>query len=202
MPLPREGWRDLIGTLSVKGPAGTTDPHFDTYRGTIKEWSFPNSAAHVHEAFFNFHVPHDYAPGTDMFIHVHWSQIVVDTGGAGGIPGNVKWSFDTSLSRGHGTPGGAADPFRATKTVSVVQQGSTTQYGHLLAEVQLTSTAGSTTLFEHAAIEVDGIIQVRLYRDSEDASDTLNQTPFVHSVDIHYLSLEGGTLKRVPPFYR
>ena len=35
----------------------------------------------MNEVWNEFHVPHDYVPGSDLYIHVHWSQITVDTGG-------------------------------------------------------------------------------------------------------------------------
>ena len=72
----------------------------------------------------------------------------------------------------------------------------------MLAEVPFTSHEGSTTLFEHSEFEIDGVIMLRVYRDAGDVSDTLNQSAFLHFVDIHYQSQVGGTPKRVPPFYR
>jgi len=41
-----------------------------------------------------------------MYIHTHWSQIALDTGGAGGIPGNIAFYYDISYADGHGTAGG------------------------------------------------------------------------------------------------
>jgi hypothetical protein len=193
------GWKDLNGQIETKS-AGANAAAFAVYRGT--GWAYEFDNVRLREAFIVYHVPHDYVPGTDMYVHAHWSQIVVDTGGPAGVPGNCKWSFDISHAKSFGIPGGAADAFRAPKTTSVIQQGSTTQYGHMLAEVQFTSHDGSATLFEHSEFEIDGVLMLRVYRDAGDASDTLNQSAFLHFVDIHYQSLIGGTPKRVPPFYR
>ena len=50
-------------------------------------------------------------------------------------------------------------------------------------------------------LEVDGLIIVRMYRDSSDGDDTLNVAPFVHFVDMHYQVDRFATLNRNPNFY-
>lgn len=192
------GWRDLLGQIITKG-VGASDPDWAAYRGTLSQYRF--SDGHVHEAWVNFHIPHDYVPGTDLHVHVHWSQIVVDTGGPAGVPGNVKWYFDFSYADGHGTAGGAADPFIAALTQSVVQQGSTTQFGHMIAEVAVSNDGGDATHLDRAVFEPDGVIQLRIYRDNGDAADTLDVEPFVHFTDIHYQSTNIGTKQKAPDFY-
>ena len=196
---PSFGWRDMLGQIAVK-TTGVNEPDWVVYRGTIYGYTFTNGA-HYHEAGINYHIPHDYVPGTDLHVHVHWSQKVVDTGGTAGAPGVAKWYFDITYADGHGTAGGAADPFPATITQSVTQQASTTQYGHMIAEVQFTSDGGSATTIDRNTIRVDGLILLRIYRDSSDASDTLNQDPFVHMVDVHYQSTNLGTKQKSPDFY-
>ena len=146
-------------------------------------------------------MPHDYVKGSDMFIHVHWSQIVVDTGGVAGVPGVAKWYFDISYADGHGTAGGVADPFVAPIQTFIIQQGSTTQYGHMIAEVQFTNLGGDATHFDRNKLSVDGLILVRMWRDSNDPADTLNQDPYVHFVDLHYQSTNLATKNKAPNFY-
>jgi len=194
---PTFGWHDLLGPIGVKG-IGATDPIWTVYRGSIYAYTFDTATA---ECFITFHIPHDYVPGTDMFIHMHWSQNVVDTGGTAAAPGNIEWNFDISYADGHGTPGGAADPFIAPKTVTVVQQGSTTQYGHMIAEVQFTSNGGSATTIDRNTIQVDGLLLVRVWRTKANAADTLNQAPFGHTCDIHYQSSSLPTKNKSPNFY-
>lgn len=196
---PTWGWRDITASIHLKG-VGATDPDFAVYRTngavSISQFRFTNSGTHIHEAWINFHIPHDYVPGTDIFIHAHWSQIVVDTGGTAGIPGVVEWNFDISYADGHGTAGGAADPFIAPFKVTVTQQASTTAFGHMIAEVQVTgaSLAAST-------IQVDGLLLARIWRDSTATADTLNQDPFLHFVDLHYQSTNMATKQKAPNFY-
>lgn len=194
---PTFGWHDMLGPIGVK-TTGATDPVWSLYRGSIYAYTFDTATA---EAFFVFHIPHDYVPGTDMYIHMHWSQNVVDTGGTAAAPGNVEWNFDITYADGHGTAGGAADPFPAPKTVTVVQQGSTTQYGHMIAEVQFTSNGGSATTIDRNTVVVDGLILVRAYRIKANAADTLNQAPFGHTCDIHYQSNNLATKNKAPNFY-
>lgn len=136
-----------------------------------------------------------------MHIHMHWSQIVVDSGGPLGAPGNAEWKFDITYADGHGTAGGAADPFVAPITVTVVQQASTTKYGHMIAEVQFTNNGGTGGLIDSNSIQVDGLILVRAYRIKGNAADTLNQAPFGHTCDVHYLSNSIGTKNKSPDFY-
>ena len=203
---PTFGWRDLLGAIIVKGSGGggaEANPDYVVYRGGLYAYRFGTNAPnkHDHEAFIEYHIPHDYVPGTDLFLHVHWSQTTVDTGGAAGVPGVAKWYFEVSYATGHGTPGGAADPFVAPITVSVTQQASTTQYGHMIAEVQFTNSGGTGGLLDSANIEVDGLVLVRVSRDPVDAADTLNQDTFVHFVDIHYQSTNMATKQKSPDFY-
>lgn len=194
---PSFGWRDIIGQIGVK-TAGATDPVWTLYRGAMYAYTFDTATA---EAFLVFHIPHDYVPGSDLFAHVHWSQKVVDTGGTAGVPGVAEWKFDISYADGHGTAGGAADPFIAPITVTVTQQASTTQYGHMIAEVQFTNNGGTGGLIDSNTIQVDGLLLVRLYRVKANPADTLNQAPFVHTADIHYQSTNIGTKQKAPNFY-
>lgn len=195
---PTFGWRDILGQIQTKG-VGASDPDWVVYRGSIYQYRF--SAGHLHEAWMNYHVPHDYVPGSDLYIHVHWSENIVDTGGTAGVPGNAKWYFDITYADGHGTAGGTSDPFVAPITVSVVQQASTTQYGHMIAEVQFTNNGGTGGLLNSNTVQVDGLFLVRIYRNPADVADTLNQEPFVHMVDLHYQSNNLATKNKSPNFY-
>jgi hypothetical protein len=196
---PTYGWRDLLGSIKTRNAA--TEPTFSVYNGTIYAYKFPTVPG-VKEVFLEYHLPHDYAPGTDIYIHTHWSQDTVDTGGTAGVPGVSKWYFDVIYAKGHGAAGGAArGAFSTVVTTSVAQQASTTQYGHMIAEVQLSATTPSAAQLDSDDIEVDALLLVRVYRNAADAADTLNQAPFLHFVDIHYQSTSVGTKQKAPDFY-
>ena len=155
------------------------------YQGNIRQFQFSNLV--TNEVWFEFHINHDYALGTDMYIHVHWSCNVAPTG-------NVKWSFDISYAKGHNQ---AAFPAEITTTVT--QASSGTQYQHMLAEVVFTDDGSA--LVDRDLLEPDGIILVRMWRDPADAADTLDQAPFVHFCDIHYQKARFATKNKAPNFY-
>jgi hypothetical protein len=188
---PTFGWRDLLGDVSIK-TTGANDPDYNNYAALgIYRYQFKNNI--VTEIFNDYHMPHDFVPGTEVFVHIHWSQTTVDTGGLAAAPGNAKWYFDANYSKGHDR---GAFPAGVT-TVSAVQTASGTIRKHMLAEVQL-STGGQ---IGGQDLEPDGVVTVRTYRDASDGADTLDQRPWVHHVDIHYQTTNIGTKQKAPDFY-
>lgn len=188
---PTFGWHDLQGDILIK-VVGANDPDYSDYAATgIYRHQFKNTA--MTQVFNSYHIPHDYVPGSDVFMHIHWSQTTIDTGGAAGAPGNAKWYFDANYSKGHDRGAFPA----AVVTVSVVQAASGTIRQHLIAEVQL-STSGQ---IGGQDLEPDGIVTVRSYRDAGDAADTLDQRPWVHHADVHYQSTNIPTKQKEPDFY-
>lgn len=187
------GWNDLLGTPNIK-TIGSNDPSWNVYRGTIRQYQF--SQSQMNELWFSYHMQHDYKPGSDIHLHIHWSQNTVDTGGTAGAPGNVKWYFDVTYAKGHNQAA-----FFAPITTSVVGTASGTQYQHMLNEVQLTSSTPTGSQFNSNLLEPDGVIILRAYRDASDVSDTLDQAPFVHFVDIHYQTDRVNTKNKAPNFY-
>ena len=190
---PTFGWRDILGEVKILSP-GANDPTLAVFRDNIRQFSFSNTV--VNEVFVTYHIPHDYVAGSDVYIHTHWSQNVVDTGGAAGAPGAVKWQYKVSYAKGHGQAA-----FPAAFVTSVTQTASATQYQHMLGEVQLSAAIPSATQIDSDIIEPDGIVLVRAYRDPTDAADTLNQVPFMHFVDLHYMTSNIGTKQKSPDFY-
>jgi len=189
---PTFGWRDLLGRVSIRA-VGANDPTLSVYRGTTRQFQFSNAV--MNESFIESHLPHDYVLGSDLYIHVHWSQIVVDTGGTAGAPGISKWSFEATYAKGHNQAA-----FGAPITTFVTQTASGTQYQHMIAEVQLSSSTPSASLLDSDDMEPDGIIIIRVYRDPADVADTLNQAPFLHFIDVHYQSTNMATKNKAPNF--
>lgn len=182
-----EGWRDLVGSPTINTP-GAADPNWATYRGNIKQYQFSN--VNTNELWFTYHVDHDYKPGSDMYLHVHWSQIVADASKA------VKWSFDVSYAKGHDQAA-----FSAPIATSVTQSTSAVQYQHMIAEVQLSAASPSASQLDSDNLEPDGLLLVRIYRDPSDVADTAAQAPFVHTVDLHYQTDRRSTPNKAPNFY-
>lgn len=179
---PTFGWRDLLGSVAIEETGGPNRPTFTTYRNGLKQFMFDVND-HV---FIDFHIPHDYVPGTDMFIHAHWSHASPSV-----TSGGVTWGFEMSYSKGY-----TQAPFATSVTTTASQTASTTQYMHMIAETQITGNS----LIPVASVEPDGIILSRVYLSATDMSG--GTLPFLHYVDIHYQSTGMGTKqKNGPAFY-
>lgn len=155
---PTYPWKDLIGAIELRG-TGAADPTFSAYGATtFRSYSF--SAGTEQEVFIVFHVPHDYVPSTDIFLHMHWSN-----GAATPNTGNVVWGFDYSYAKGFNQAA-----FPAFTTITVTQACPATRYQHMVAETAAITIAGLT--------EPDGLILVRAYRKAADAADTCTDAVF------------------------
>jgi hypothetical protein len=181
-------WHDLVSTMHVD-PSSPVAPTFATFRGNIKGRQFDEGE----EAYVEFHIPHDYVPGTDLYIHAHWAHnSTVVTGGT------VTFGFEITYARGWAT-----EAFSSSITVAAVDTASTTQYMHKIAETQFTGATDSSNSIDRDRIEVDGILMVRFYLDSNDitTSNASTVAPFITFVDVHYQSTNVGTKNKVPSFY-
>lgn len=183
---PDYGWHDLKGILLLHG-IGANEPVYAVYRTPVRAWEFNNVND---ELFMEFHVPHDYAPGTIMYVHVHWSHTSASV-----TSGGVTWGFNACYAKGH-NQGAFTDPSTA---FTVTQAASTTQYQHLIAETPITNSDGSSGLINVNNVEPDGIIILRTYLSANTISASAD--PFVHHVDIHYQSTNLPTKAKSPNFY-
>lgn len=182
---PDFGWHDLIGHIN----SGQGTSTFQIYRGGIKQAQFEEGQ----DAYIGFHIPHDYLPGSPLFIHAHWSHTSpVVTGGT------VTWAFETMYAKGHNQA-----QFEEPVVVSIVSQASILPYQHMIPEAACSTSGGSVTQLDTNLIETDGVIQCRLYLDSNDiiTSDSSIVKPFVHFVDIHYQSTGLPTKNKAPNFW-
>jgi hypothetical protein len=185
---PTFPWADITGEIILRG-VGATDPAFNTYRGNIRGYQFA-----VNDEVWNvFHIPHDYVPGSDLFIHCHWSHAATTVTG-----GSVTWGFDITSARGHNQ-----EAFAASVNPTVAQNASTTQYQHMIAEVQFSAGSPSATQINNSTIEPDSLVLVRTYLSANamTVSGGGVPDPFLHTVDIHYQSTGIGTKQKAPAFY-
>jgi hypothetical protein len=185
---PTFGWRDLTGLVTIRG-IGSTDPSFNVFRNNIRQQQFSVND----ECFLEFHMPHDYAPGTDIYIHPHWSHnSAVVTGGS------VTWTCESTYSKGHNQAA-----FPASVLIDCTQNASTTQYQHMVSESQASTAGGGAALLNTTNLEVDGVILVRVYLKTNaiTVSGGGVPEPFLHFVDIHYQSSNISTKAKAPNFY-
>lgn len=186
---PTYGWRDLTGDITIRG-IGATDPSFNIYRGGIRQFQFTVND----EVFVEFHQPHDWAVGTDLYLHFHWSHIATTVTG-----GSVTWGAEVTWAKGFDQAA-----FQAPVTTTIAQNASTTQYQHMIAEVQLTAASPSASQIDTDNLEVDGVFLVRGYLSANamTVSGGGVPEPFLHYIDIHYQTTNIGTkAKAGPAFY-
>ena len=190
LDVPTFGFRDLLGEVSTRN-TGATKPSFEAYNGAIFQFRFGNGDLE----YYDFHIPHDYVPATDLFIHVHWSQISTTNTG-----GTLDFKYTAAYASGYDTDAFTSTPI--TKTFTSGDAG-TAQYQHHITEVQLTATtpvAGEQ--FDSDDIEIDGVILVTMEMDANNLTDSVAVTdPFIHYVDIHYQSTNTSTKDKNAPFY-
>lgn len=178
---PKFGWHDLLGSIRIDEAAASNKPTFSVYRGSLKQYQF----ALNDRIYAEYHLPHDYVPGTDIFVHTHWSTNATSTAGS------VQWSVDASYAKGHGR-----GSFPAPVTVAI-SQAYVGQYTHMVGEVQLSAANGAGGLLNTNDLEPDGVIVLRVDLNT----NGLSVNPFLHFVDIHYQSTGMSTLNKSPDFY-
>lgn len=186
----RDGWRDLIGDITPK-TTGPGSPTLGNFRGDVRGFFY--SGGDDGDAIF--HVPHDYVPGTDLYLHLHWSH------NGTGISGGLTVSYFITYAKGH-----QQASFPAQVIPQLVVAGlnitNTPQYRHRVDEIQVSSATPSGTLFDTNAIEVDGLILVH-YDVAAIPSITGGSPnePILFTLDLHYQSNSSGTLNKAPNFY-
>lgn len=184
---PSFAWRNLLGNLNAK-TTGPTSPSWATFRGSISGYQF--AAGNVIDFFYK--IGHDYVPGTDIYLSIHWAH----NGTA--ISGNAVFSIAATYAKGYTQ---AAYPAEISNSVTynTVNIATTPQYEHMITELQISTAGGSASLLNTTNLEPDGIIKLHF---------TLTTLPtitggnlFIDQVDIAYQSTSIGTKNRVPNFY-
>lgn len=185
---PTFGWRDLTCAIDPKA-TGAGSPARTLYRGTIYGYAFGVGDL---ADFDGFHIPHDYLPGSDIFVHVHWSH----NGTA--ISGTAAFEVTMTYAKGHNQ---ANFPAEVTQTITVATPNIATvpQYRHRVDEVQASQAGGSATLHNTTDLEVDGLMlgYIKLITLPAITGGSL----FIHTVDIHYQSTNMATKQKSPSFY-
>jgi hypothetical protein len=164
---PQYGWHDMLSPTST-APGSAIE--YNTFIGSIKEYQFQVN----NETFHQFHMLHDYAPGTDIYIHVHWSHNSdLVTGGS------LTWNIEATYSKGYNQ-----GVFSTPVNVPIVVPAVTTKYKHTISEVKLSAPGGAGGLLDSNMLETDGIIKVRLSLEA----NTTGANPFLFFCDAHYQS--------------
>lgn len=191
---PVYGWRDLVGQIIPRASGGPA-PALGALRGT----NLLSYAFSVNDVIDNitYHIPHDYVPGSDMYLHVHWSH----NGTA--ISGTLGINYFVSYCKGYNQTG---QTFNSELTIPQSITGITItnapRWGHSINEFQLTNSSGDTTHLNRNLIEVDGLLLVSIGVTSiPTITGGLPNAPYILMVDIHYQSTGLPTKGRNIPFY-
>lgn len=175
------GWRDNIVELKVDASSPNA-PTLNPLRGGILAWTFFKNE--LTEAHSGWHIDHDYALGTKLYMHVHWAIATAATG-------TIRWGFEYTVAKGH-----QQQAFPATTTVYVEQASLGVPYMHYVAEVSEANAIDGAAL----EIEPDTVIQVRLFRDGAHPNDTLEEDVFGLFIDLHYQADRATTPFKAPNF--
>jgi hypothetical protein len=190
-------WKDLVGIYSPdSGGALPTNALF--IGSDIDERSYGAGDA----SDWVFHMPHDYAIGTDIYIHVHWGH----NGTA--ISGTMVWTLEvTHASRLAAVPFGVfSTPISTTINNSgTVNFTNYPRYCHAVEETQLSAGTPSGSQLDTDDLAPDDIIKVHLEATTIPSitgspSGGVDK-PYLFQVDIHYQANMVGTKNKDPDFY-
>lgn len=187
---PAFGYRDMIGILRPD-LAGANAPTLIVFRGGLTREYMYQAADKMD---MNFHMPHDYVPGTDLLIHTHWGH-----NGTNITSNTATITYGISYGDRQGL-------MSAEKTVvwtdTNVTIGNTPQYFHRVDEVPISNAGGTGGLFDRSIFKVDGILNVNLTFTTV-PTVTGGTTPriAIFFCDLHYQSTNVGTKNSASPFY-
>jgi len=176
------GWKDLKGESIIRTGGGAA-PALATFAGNIAQYQMDATD----EFSVNFHMPHDWAIGTDVFIHVHWA-ITTASG-----PGTYQYNFEHTYGKREGIIS------NTTKTVSTsaVAPNASARFHHV-TEIQISRMGGSATEIDTNELDTDGVIMTRMTRTLAGGAVA---APFIFYVDLHYQTNNRATPNKAAPFW-
>lgn len=188
---PTFGWKDLLGELRPK-TFGVGAPTLSVFRGgNVRAYSF--AAGDDYDG--SFHIPHDWVPGTDLYLHTHWAH----NGTA--ISGSLVLNWYVTYAKGHYQATFPAEK-NNTQTITTTDITSHPQYEHFIDEIQISSAGGSSTTLNTNDLEPDGLIMFHMDTTTIPTitGGSPNQ-PFILFIDLHYQATNITTKNKVPNFY-
>jgi hypothetical protein len=187
--IPTYPYRDITGVMLSSGGAA---PSLTAFRGgSVRSYNFATN----NTVDIAFHLPHDYAPNTDLFVHYHWAH----NGTA--ISGNIVTTIAYTYAKGHNQAIFDVEKTQ-TMTYNTVNIATTPRWSHRLVEVQLSTPGGSASLLDTSLMEPDGIIGLNFVMTTPPSiTGGSPNTPFVFFIDLHYQSTGVGTKNKAPNFY-
>jgi len=187
--VPSFPWRDLEGIIK-EPPVGVGSPALTTFQGNIRGMAFTTNDTYD----LVYHMPHDYLPGSDIHIHLHWTHN--DTS----ISGDLVLTYYVTYAKGHNQAISPAE-ITITQTLATTNIATTPQYSHRLDEIQLSADSPSASQLDTDDLEPDGLIKAHFVLTTLPTLSGGSRKIFVDHVDIHYQSTGVGTKQKAPDFY-
>ena len=186
----------MLGDQFSKNTGGTK-PTLTAYNGAIDAWQFSDGD----ESFHSYHIPHDYVAGTDIHLHIHWSQTYDSVTG-----GTLDFRYSAIYAKGHNQVSGStftSTPITATfPSIDINDSFSGLhQYQQHITEVVISAATATDALFDRDDLEPDGVIELTFEMTSNNLTGLAVTDPFIHYVDIHYQSTNISTKDKAPDFY-
>lgn len=184
-------WKDMLGEITLRAGGGANPFSVAEFITGYFDHATATGNGATSEAYLSFHPNHDYALGTDMFIHAHIATNAVSTG-------NVVFVVSASFAQ-------SGSVFPAMKTIGNISKtfaGAGDQYRHFVIEIQLSTAGGGANQLDTNLIDTDGKLLVKITRTQGANGDTMASThqTFLFGLDIHYQAVSEGTLNKVAPF--
>lgn len=188
---PTYPWMDKEGLLY---PDATAGPVRGTFITGVSAYAYTGGK----EMDFSFHMPHDWAVGTDLYIHVHWGHNANTS-----VSGNVVFNFNIIYAKGH-NQANFASAVSPSITYALTNISTTPRYRHRIDEIQLSAASPSATQLDTDNLEVDGLIQGTVAVNLSGATLTTTSpvnSIYIFTIDLHYQSTGIGTKNKAPNFY-
>lgn len=185
------GWNDLISVLSHQkgGVAPVLSP---VIGGQVKEYAYISGD----QGGNAYHIKHDYAPNTDMFVHIHWMH----NGTA--ISGNLVVTYNFTYAKGHQQAIFTVEKV-LTHTIPTPNIITIPRYQHMLSEIQLSSMTPNANQLNSALLEPDGeiLMNITVTTAPTTTESSRANSVFIFHADLHYQSTGLTTINKVPNFY-
>lgn len=171
-----ETWANMNGIVVVPS---SSPPAYGLYKG-IQLLMF--DAAALQQVSVLFHIPKDFIPGSDIYLHSH---VVSETASSG----VVRWGFTyTHAGDNHGEAPTSNQYFTAPTTVYV-------ENTKTAADLDLHRVAETPGLSIPELLP-DDVILVNFFRDGAHVNDTYPDAVFLLYVDIYYRTQGFGAVNR------
>lgn len=186
-------WVDIIGTMTPR-QQGSSTVTFEPFVDSIGGWAHPVSSS----GDVLFHIPHEYAVNTDLFMHLHWGHP------GNNINGTFNITYDYSFAPRTYPVSAFSSPKSQVQQLTSLNITNTPKWGHRVDEIQISTPGGSTSKLDTAAISVDGLLLVHYTVNAIPSISGASQAknlPYIFTIDLHMQSRGLGTKNKDPNFY-